>query len=99
MTCLCFRSEAKISIQVAEWDYTQTYPNQEGKVQNKPDQTHAAKDGVIKKAPDGSGFDAPKFHADIDVKGRLTLTLTPLAQFGINWQIDVPDVSVSQLAP
>lgn len=51
----------------------------------------------MKQAPDGSGFDGPQFHADIDVKGRLTLTLTPLAQFGINWQIDVPDVSVSQL--
>ncbi|KAK0710667.1 hypothetical protein B0H67DRAFT_516214 [Lasiosphaeris hirsuta] len=87
-------TEAKISMNVASWDYTQQYPNREQSQQDEPAEKSKAKAKQLKEAPSGSGFDAPKFHADIEVKGRLTLTLTPKVIFGIQWKVDIPDVTV-----
>ncbi|KAM7204861.1 family 18 glycosyl hydrolase [Rhypophila sp. PSN 637] len=87
-------TEAKISMKVASWDYTQQYPNREQVEQDKPEENDKAEAKQMKDAPAGTGFDEPKFHADIEVKGRLTLTLTPKVIFGIQWKVDVPDVSV-----
>ncbi len=79
---------------VASWDYTQQYPNQDAVQQDRPGENSKAKAKQVKEGPKGSGFDSPKFHADIEVKGRLTLTLTPKVIFGIQWKLDIPDVSV-----
>ncbi|KAK3360720.1 family 18 glycosyl hydrolase [Lasiosphaeria hispida] len=87
-------TEAKISMNVASWDYTQQYPNQDSSRQDDPAENSKAKAKQLSDGPAGSGFDAPKFHADIEIKGRLTLTLTPKVLFGIQWKVDVPDVSV-----
>lgn len=87
---------------LASWDYTQQYPNQESSNQDEPTQDHVLQDNVDANSPDDSGEEGsgrPTFHADFDASGQLTLHITPVAQFGIVWAFaEVPDTSVGHNA-
>ncbi|KAH7633186.1 family 18 glycosyl hydrolase [Sordaria sp. MPI-SDFR-AT-0083] len=86
-------TEAAVSLKIAEWEYTQQYPNTLGVNQNPPEKHSGATSFFDKAAPNDSGFPQPTFHADIDAQGHLTVTMKPVVSFGLTWAIDVPDVS------
>ncbi|KAK3338506.1 hypothetical protein B0H65DRAFT_446351 [Neurospora tetraspora] len=86
-------TEAAVSLKIAEWEYTQQYPNTMGVTQNPPKKHSGATSFFDKAAPNDSGFPQPTFHADVDAHGYLTVTMKPVVSFGLTWAIDVPDVS------
>ncbi|KAH8682064.1 hypothetical protein BX600DRAFT_429956 [Xylariales sp. PMI_506] len=78
-------TEAQYRIEVANWDYTQQYPNQGSTVA----------DGLSKDAgaEASGGVGTQTWHADVEAVGSLAVHLTPVIQFGIVFTI--PDVTIA----
>ncbi|KAK2051177.1 hypothetical protein LY76DRAFT_418015 [Colletotrichum caudatum] len=88
--------KARVDLSLAEWDYTQQYPDISGGASTDAVVADSIPKsaGVVAADPDVSQ-QAPKSSYDVDASGELSLTVTPQVTFGIVFNDDsVPDASV-----
>ncbi len=83
---------AQVSVALADWDYTQQYPNSGQDVASglTPDGFGSASGNLA--ASDDISSSGPQWRGDVAVQGSLTVHLTPVAQLGIVFNI--PDVTI-----
>lgn len=89
--------KARVDFTLAEWDYTQQYPDVNG--DGGPDavivdSTPQSVDSVS--ADPDAPLQGPQFSYDVDASGQLAITVTPQVTLGIVFNDEtVPDASVS----
>ncbi|KAI1381148.1 family 18 glycosyl hydrolase [Hypoxylon crocopeplum] len=94
---LTIDGDAQVSIRLANWDYTQQYPNNGGDVQSGLTADSEVHENTAFGQPGNDTAGEPSWLFDVSASGALTMHVTPVAQFGIVFQIqgfDIPDSAI-----
>jgi chitinase len=92
--------EARVDVKLADWDYTQQYPDKNGGGDEAITDAKAPDSPSVAAAEPNDPVGTPKFYYDVDAKGQLTVTLTPQVTLGIVFtNPGIPDASVGSPPP
>lgn len=68
-------SDAQISVKLADWDYTQQYPNNGGSVQSGLTADHGVDESTAIGQPDDDSATSPLWSFDVEANGALTISM------------------------
>ncbi|KAI3537270.1 glycosyl hydrolase family 18 [Colletotrichum abscissum] len=87
---------ARVDLTLAEWDYTQQYPDANGGASaGAVTAARTPKSSGVRSSDSQSVLQAPKFYYDVDASGELTLSVVPKVTLGIVFNDDsVSDASI-----
>ncbi|KAK4097654.1 glycoside hydrolase family 18 protein [Parathielavia hyrcaniae] len=87
--------EARVDIKLADWDYTQQYPDKNGGGDGAITNAKAPGSPSVAAADPDDPVGTPKFYYDVDARGQLTVTVTPQVTLGIVFTDSrIPDASI-----
>ncbi|KAK3690444.1 glycosyl hydrolase family 71-domain-containing protein [Podospora appendiculata] len=82
--------QARVDVDLADWDYTQTYPSTSGGFKD-----DAVQPNRPLAVPPSKGLGVPDFRYDVDARGEIAITLTPQISLGVVFaSTSIPDASI-----